>query len=516
MSDDGGRRGGLSLRARVLWAMGLVALVLLIAGVVVVRTTSSHLLDQVDAQLERASGPAYAPRPGTGYQQPPGGTELPTPPAEVPDATDEDASFNTIYVGFVDGSTIRSIRVPNSSDDTGRPDLSTEQIRSAATDGQPITVDSTDAGERYRVVVHEDERAGVLVVTGLLLTDVDGATQRLVVVLVVTGVVLLAVLALISWWVLRLGVRPIKEMTTAATDIAAGDLSHRVPPAPPGTEAAELGEALNVMLGNIQAAFDEREASQERLRRFVGDASHELRTPVTTIRGYAELQRAGGLEDPEQLDAAMRRIEAESVRMGNLVGDLLQLARLDQGRRPRRERVDLALVLRDAAADFSAVHRDHTLELELPPPTDEVAVVGDPDLLHQIVANLLGNAGVHTPPGTNVELRLRRRAALAELVVADDGPGMSAEDAAQAFERFHRADPSRTRASGGSGLGLSIVQAVAEAHGGDVELHAEPGRGTRVTVRFPLAPDGETGSATAGGATAGGTGPDDVAARPPS
>jgi two-component system OmpR family sensor kinase len=484
--------------------MGLVALVLVVAGVVVVRTTSTHLLDQVDAQLERASAPAFVPRPGTGtaYQPP----DLLVPAGQAPSeqapsdvseqggdpgsGTDEE-SFNTIYVGLVDGSTIRSLRVPNSLDDTGRPDLSEEEVRAAAATGRPITVDSTGGGDRYRVVVHRDERAGGLVVTGLLLTDVDGTTQRLVLVVVITGVVLLTALALVSWWVLRLGVRPIKEMTTAATDIAGGDLSHRIPPAPPGTEAADLGDALNVMLGNIQAAFAEREASQERLRRFVGDASHELRTPVTTIRGYAELQRAGGLEDPEQLDAAMRRIEAESVRMGNLVGDLLQLARLDQGRRPRVEEVDLVPVLRDAAADFSTVHRDHTLVLELPPSNAPVLVTGDPDLLHQIVANVLGNAGVHTPAGTTVQLRLLLAqdpaTPTARIVVSDDGPGMSAEDAARAFERFHRADPSRTRASGGSGLGLAIVQAVAEAHGGTVALDAGADRGTEVTIDLPLA-----------------------------
>ncbi|UDY35538.1 sensor histidine kinase [Dermatobacter hominis] len=492
MARPGRGRGGLSLRARVLSAMGLVALVLLVAGVVVVRTTSTHLLDQVDAQLERASGPSFAPRPGTGDQQPPAGADILVPPSEQPteqpsEATDDEESFNTLYVGFVDGATVRSLRVPNSLDDTGRPDVDIARIRVAAATGEPFTVDSTGGDERYRVVAHEDARTGALVLTGLLLTDVDGTTQRLVIVVVVTGAVLLAVLALISWWVLRLGVRPIKEMTGAAADIAAGDLSHRIPPAPAGTEAAELGDALNVMLGNIQAAFDERAASQERLRRFVGDASHELRTPVTTIRGYAELQRAGGLEDPEQLDAAMRRIEAESVRMGNLVGDLLQLARLDQGRRPRVEPVDLVPVLRDAAADFSTVHRDHELVLELPPGDGPVTVVGDPDLLHQVVANLLGNAGVHTPAGTTVQLRLLPGAGAVRVVVADDGPGMSAEDAARAFERFHRADPSRTRASGGSGLGLAIVQAVAEAHGGSVSLDAEPGRGTEVTIELPLA-----------------------------
>jgi two-component system OmpR family sensor kinase len=312
--------------------------------------------------------------------------------------------------------------------------------------------------------------------------------------MVVAGACLLAVLALITWWVLRLGVRPIKEMTDAATDIAAGDLSQRIPPAPPGTEAAELGDALNVMLSNIQTAFDATAASQDRLKRFVGDASHELRTPVTTIRGYAELQRAGGLDDPEQLDAAMRRIESESVRMGNLVGDLLQLARLDQGRAPRNEAVDLIEVAQNASADFTAVHQHHPLVLDVTSHAGSVTIDGDPEQIHQIIANVLGNAAVHTPEGTRVRVAVTCTDDVARVVVSDDGPGMEPDDAADAFERFHRADPSRTRASGGSGLGLSIVQAVTAAHGGTVTLDSSPGVGTRVGMTFPLA--GRRGAAT--------------------
>lgn len=483
------RRVALSLRARVLAAMGLVALVLLVAGVVVVRTTSAQLLQQVDAQLERASGPAFGPRPGTDSETPDSAEPM-LPPTTTPEGTDEadEELFSPVYLGVVDGSTLRSIRVPSSVDDVGAPEVTVAELEESARSGQPFTADATSGGVRYRVVASVDSRTGAVVVTGILLSDTDSAVQRLVVVVLVTGVVLVAVLALVSWWVLRLGVRPIKEMTSAATEIAAGDLSHRIPPAPAGTEAAELGDALNVMLGNIQAAFDEREASQDRLRRFVGDASHELRTPVTTIRGYAELQRVGGLDDPEQLEVAMRRIEAESVRMGNLVGDLLQLARLDQGREPRTEAVDLTRVVRDAGTDFSAVHRDHTLVTSLPPGTDPVLVIGDPELMHQIVANLLGNAGIHTPPGTTVRLGLSRTGTSARITVADDGPGMDAADAERAFERFHRADPSRTRASGGSGLGLAIVQAVTAALDGEISLRSEPGEGTEVTVTFPLAP----------------------------
>ena len=502
-SSDAGRskrpRGGLTLRARVLAAMGLVAVVLVVAGTVVVRTTSTNLIAQVDAQLERASGPAFGPPRGTGSAldpfNPAGGTQDPSAPdGQVapfnPDRSTSDTAseFNTLYVGVVKGSTLRTLRVPNSANgDVAGPALTTAAVAAAQRSGQPFTVRATSGGERYRILVHTDPGTGDLVVRGMLLTDVGNTTQRLIAVMAVAGSCILVVLALITWWVLRLGVRPVKQMTDAATDIAAGDLSQRIPPAPAGTEAAELGDALNTMLSNIQAAFDASAASQDRLKRFVGDASHELRTPITTIRGYAELQRAGGLDDPEHLDAAMRRIESESVRMANLVGDLLQLARLDQGRTPRNEAVDLIEVAQNASADFAAVHQHHPLVLDVAAGADAATIDGDPEQIHQIVANVLGNAAVHTPEGTRVRLTVTCADDTARVEVSDDGPGMDADDAANAFERFHRADPSRTRASGGSGLGLAIVHAVTVAHGGTVALDSTPGTGTRVGMTFPLA-----------------------------
>ncbi len=496
-------RGGLTLRARVLAAMGLVAVLFVVAGTVVVRTTSTHLIAQVDAQLERASGPTFGPRPGSGSvgdpfnpptvgQSPSAPDDSAAPESPAPDGASE---FNTLYVGVVNGSTLRTLRLPNSAKgDVAGPAITAARVTAAERSGQPFTVGAASGSDRYRLLVHTDSGTGDVVVTGMLLTDVVNTSQRLIAVMVVAGACLLAVLALITWWVLRLGVRPIKEMTDAATDIAAGDLSQRIPPAPPGTEAAELGDALNVMLSNIQTAFDATAASQDRLKRFVGDASHELRTPVTTIRGYAELQRAGGLDDPEQLDAAMRRIESESVRMGNLVGDLLQLARLDQGRAPRNEAVDLIEVAQNASADFTAVHQHHPLVLDVTSHAGSVTIDGDPEQIHQIIANVLGNAAVHTPEGTRVRVAVTCADDVARVVVSDDGPGMEPDDAADAFERFHRADPSRTRASGGSGLGLSIVQAVTAAHGGTVTLDSSPGVGTRVGMTFPLA--GRRGAAT--------------------
>jgi two-component system OmpR family sensor kinase len=320
-------------------------------------------------------------------------------------------------------------------------------------------------------------------VVGLPLDDVERAVDRLVAVQRGVALVVLAVLGLVTWWVLRLGVRPVNEMTETATAIAAGDLSRRVPEGDPRTEAGRLGVALNVMLTRIEEAFGARRRSEERLRQFVADASHELRTPVTTVRGYAELYRAGGLDDPAELREAMRRTEQESVRMGALVEDLLQLARLDQGAGLRREPVDLAVVVDDTARDLRAVDPDRLVTVDAAEP---VVALGDEDRVRQVVANLVGNARVHTPAGTPVSLRALLEDGRAVVEVSDEGPGMDPAVAARAFERFFRADPSRSRSHGGAGLGLSIAQAVVTALGGRVTLASAPGRGT--TVRVELEP----------------------------
>jgi two-component system OmpR family sensor kinase len=294
----------------------------------------------------------------------------------------------------------------------------------------------------------------------------------------------LAVLGLVTWWVVRLGVWPVKRMTKMAVAIADGDLSQRVPDVVPGTEAGELGEALNTMLGRIEGAFAERGRSEARLRQFVGDASHELRTPVTTIRGYAELYRTGGLRGEGELDAAMQRTEAEAVRMGSLVEDLLLLARLDQGRPLQREPVDLDVLAREAVRDAVAVDPDHPVTAVT---AGGVVVPGDEDRLRQVVTNLVGNARVHTPPGTPVEVRTFREGERAVLEVADHGPGMPPAVAERAFERFYRADPARSRHQGGSGLGLAIVRATVDASGGTVTLRTALGQGTTVRVELPTA-----------------------------
>ena len=235
------------------------------------------------------------------------------------------------------------------------------------------------------------------------------------------------------------------------------------------------------MLGRIEEAFDERTESEARLRQFIADASHELRTPVTTIRGYAELYRRGALRQRRELDEAMRRTEQEAVRMGTLVEDLLHLARLDQGRPLERAPVDLTAVAADAVLDAQAVAPDRVIEVAGP---GSLTVLGDEARLRQVTANLVGNALVHAP-GARIDVRVARQDGHAVLEVADDGPGMAPEDAAKAFDRFYRSDASRQRHSGGTGLGLAIVEATVRALGGTVSIETAPGEGTTVRVELP-------------------------------
>ncbi|HUA28351.1 MAG TPA: HAMP domain-containing sensor histidine kinase [Streptosporangiaceae bacterium] len=316
----------------------------------------------------------------------------------------------------------------------------------------------------------------------------------------ITGAALLALLAIGGSWLIGRGLSPLDQMADTANEITSrGDLAARVADADEGTEVGRLGSAINTMLDRIQQAFGARLRSEQKVREFAADASHELRTPLTTIRGYAELYRQGAL-GPDQLPNAMRRIEQEAQRMSTLVAELLELARLDRTSSLDLTETDLAEVVRDAVADAAAVEPERPVRAEAPPRL--VAVVDEPRI-RQVLANLLANVRAHTPLAAPVAVRLGAVAGGVVLEVADAGPGMSADDAARAFDRFHRAAEQSNgaghaggpaRASGdergngagaGSGLGLSIVQAIAHAHGGQATLESWPGRGTRVRIWLP-------------------------------
>jgi two-component system OmpR family sensor kinase len=465
----------MSLRARLLLGMGAIALVLVLAGAAIARTTERHLVSQVDDQL-RDAGPALNALPRSdqqpGYGGPPdGGTQAPR--------------LSRLYVGRItaDGALVTLYAPDLSGEEGSAPALSAGDI-AALRSGDAITARTENGDAEYRVLARNDRRrGGGLTVAALPLDDVQESVRRLVAVELLAGAAVLGVLGLVSWWVIHLGVRPVRRMTEAASAIAAGDLSRRVPEGASGTESAELGAALNQMLGRIEDAFEERIETEARLRRFLADASHELRTPVATIRGYAELYRTGALSGGDMLADAMRRTEQEAVRMGDLIDELLQLARLDQGRAPEPVPVDLATLAADAALDAQATAPDRTVTTEIEPAT---VVQGDEGRLRQVVSNLVGNALVHAPDAP-IHLTVRTDGPSAVLEVADDGPGMDPTDAGRAFERFYRADASRQRHRGGSGLGLAIVEATVRAHGGTVGLDTAPGKGTTVRVTLPLA-----------------------------
>lgn len=465
----------MSLRSRLLAGMVVVAIVLVGAAIVITRTTRSALIDRVDAQLRSANIQLNR----GGFDDGPGGPHL-----------------TNFYVGAVDSTgAVQTVLTPGFGDaDRPLPKISAKTALAAitATRAEPFTVGSVTGGGRWRVIAASGPPGSGGFLIALSLHDVSTSLARIERVEIVVTAAILAILALVTFFVLHLGLRPIKRMTQTATAIAAGDLSHRVPDVAAGTEAGELGAALNTMMTKIEGAFDERAASEARLRQFIADASHELRTPVTTIRGYAELYRSGGLDDAEELAQAMRRTEQESVRMGSLVDDLLLLARLDQGRALEAGSVDLGVLAVDAVSDARAVDPARPVTASV---AEGVAVEGDEGRLRQVVANLVGNALVHTPPGTPVRVRVTRNGTDAVLEVHDDGPGMAEPVATRAFERFYRADPARSRHAGGSGLGLSIVKAIVQAHGGTVGIESGAGAGTSVRVTLPLrGPAGNSGT----------------------
>lgn len=298
------------------------------------------------------------------------------------------------------------------------------------------------------------------------------------------GFILLLLISIASRTVIRIGLRPLEGAERTAEEIAAGNYSARMPDANPSTEVGRLVRSLNGMLTRIEDAFALRTESENKLRRFVADASHELRTPITAIRGFSELHRQGAVSGEKETAELINRIENESKRMGSLVEDLLLLARLDQAREMESKPVDINKVVEDAVISARAAGPSHPVSLNTS--GDEIFILGDEARIHQVVANLLANARAHTPAGTPIDVSIKGADDAIEIEVADKGPGLSAEDQEHIFERFYRADSSRVRTgSDGSGLGLSIVDAVMRAHGGSVSVQSGLGNGATFTLRFP-------------------------------
>jgi two-component system, OmpR family, sensor kinase len=454
-------RVGLVAATLLLVACGLTA-----SGIAVTSILQHSLIKRADQTLEEASrGWAQAPR---GALQVPHGANLDRPPSNF-------------YV--------RSL----SSDGRGRTvinDRNAEPVLPANNDVGPVptTVGSVDnSGVQWRVVSMRGPTR--LVTVAYDLSEIQHTVRALVWLQLGIGAAVLLVLGLAGSWVVHRSLRPLTEVEQTAAAIAAGQLDRRVPERDPRTEVGRLSLALNGMLAQIQRAVASSESSAEkahisedRMRRFITDASHELRTPLTTMRGFAELYRQGAARDMEMV---MSRIESESRRMGLLIDDLLLLARLDSQRPIERNRVDLLALATDAVHDAQAIapNRKITIDVMDGPGTPEV--LGDEARLRQVLGNLVTNALQHTPETADITVRVGTDIDDAILEVVDEGPGMSQQDALRVFERFYRTDSSRARSSGGSGLGLSIVDSLVHAHGGNVTVTTALGQGCRFYVSLP-------------------------------
>ncbi|MFF4033560.1 sensor histidine kinase [Streptomyces sviceus] len=396
-------------------------------------------------------------------------------------------AIGTFGARLVNGTVTNSAVVR--SNGTLNVDLSADargRLAAIPVDGRGHSVDLS-ALDDYRVTASQGVDGDVLV-TGLPLEPVEAAVHRLE---LVAGIVLAAALTTAgiagALWV-RWSLRPLSRVAATATRVselplASGEvvLPPRAPEADPRSEVGRVAGAFNRMLGHVEDALTERHAGEERLRSFAADASHELRTPVASVRGHAELALLHPGPLPPEITRALERIAAESTRMGAMVDDLLLLARLDAGRPLESRPVDLTRLVLDAVTDARVAGPEHRWSLDLP--EVPVTVTGDEHRLHQVLANLLSNARLHTPAGTKVTVTLDAEAPTALLKVHDDGPGVPEEIRSGVFERFTRADRSTKAQTGGAGLGLSIVAAVVEAHGGSVTLESRPGS-TTFTVRF--------------------------------
>ena len=480
----------MSLRARLLLATMLVTLTaLVVAGVATYTVFSRSQLRQVDDTLQRTHEPiesAVAAEQG-----------------ELINARGKIAGLAPgSFVAVQDPGGDLELSIP--AREPGHDELTVDLTGLKAPDDQtlsqdrPIGVDlpgyltvsaiSSHTQLRLRVARLADGR---VLFIGESLHDAAESARRLLLIEVIVAAIALIVAGLVGWFMVRIGLRPLQRVErTALLIAAAGDLDHDVPGADRQNEMGQLALALNTMLERIRGAFAERDSteeelreSEERMRRFVADVSHELRTPLAAVSAYTELFERGARDRPEDLARAMRGINVETGRMHELVEELLLLARLDEGRPLARRQVDVSEIVVEAIAAARAVSSAWPIALKV---SDVVTVDGDAGRLRQVVDNLLTNVRTHTPAGTKTAIVLAATATSATITIEDDGPGMSPEQAAHIFERFYRADASRSRSSGGSGLGMAIVHAIVEAHGGTIEVRSANSAGLRITIELPL------------------------------
>jgi two-component system OmpR family sensor kinase len=505
--------------------VSLMAVALVVTGAAGIVALRGYLVDRVDGQLlesarrvERQLPPPAERTDGNllrSHSSTPSGlyvrwrasdgrsrSDVSLPDDSAPDPAQRRRPSPSPSVGAAAADPLRPAPAPSRSRRSWRGGSGG---RAHAHDHRPVPVPYTDDvrndGHDWRAVRFPMADGSGQLTVAISLNQVEDTADRLLRIDLAVGLTVLLLVASLAHLTVRTSLRRLREVESTAGTIAGGDLRRRVREGGPRTELGRLAGALNAMLTQIEGAFEAREesaetarASEERMRRFVADASHELRTPLTSIRGFAELYRQGAVPDRVAIDRVMGKIEDEAVRMGLLVDDLMLLARLDQQRPLERAPVDLVMLAADAVEATRLIAPGHVVRLRLPADPERIPppVLGDAARLRQVVGNLLSNAITHTPAGTRVVVRLDMsyRSDPADpwvvIEVADTGPGLTAAQTARIFERFYRTDPARTRAHGGSGLGLSIVAALVTAHGGEVRVVAEPGQGAVFRVLLPL------------------------------
>lgn len=415
------------------------------------------------------------------------GVELTTDPAEL-DIRDQ----NNPLSGEIGWSVAEQLGDMTILYHPSGADGSQPAIASHPAVGVPFTAPDKSDKTEYRVLVREvslqHPKRTLYLAAWSPLTDVSDTIDRIILLEIALSLGLLIVVGVAIGLVIRREMRPLEAMAEAADEIASGDLSRRVAPGDAGTEIGRLGAAFNGMVEGVTRLLNQQSSNEERLRQFVADASHELRTPMAAVRGYSDLYQAGALQEEGAVARAMERMGFESHRMGALIEDLLTLTQTDSHRERPTDRVDLVSILSGVVDDASVI--DSTRNWRFESESNFVMVLGDELRLHQLFANLLANVRTHTPPGSTATIRLTSDPELGHVraEVADDGPGVAPENLPRLFDRFFRVDKARSRDQGGSGLGLSIVAAIVRMHHGRVWASAGRDGGLVVTVQFPLAP----------------------------
>jgi signal transduction histidine kinase len=469
-----------SLRARVMAAAAvLVAITSLVTGLLGTALLRSYLYSRADAQLRAFATVATRVLKRSHVLARQGGQQQSLPTQFL------------VEVVSADGQVQRAERPLNHADG---PRLSATQLKN---DGGPFTAPAAGApGQSWRVLVTPLSGSRHAIVA-FSLDDLNSTVTQLEIADALAGAIGIAVLAGVGLPLVRASLAPLRRIEATAAAIAGGDLSRRIDHPPSRTEVGRLAGALDTMLGRIEAAYQARadgEAralrSEDRMRQFVADASHELRTPLTSVRGLAEFGlQQGPAAGPDELLRLMALIHDEASRMGRLVEDMLVLASFDQGPFLDRRQVDLSSIAAQAVQAARIVSPGRSVTLLA---GDPVIVCGDEERLRQVIYNLISNAVQHTPPQSPVTVSVASTTGIGEIIVADTGPGMTAEQAARVFERFYRADAARGR--GGTGLGLPIAASLAAAHGGDIAVDTQPGRGAAFHVRLPLAASVDSGT----------------------